>query len=183
MSLDCGICIVHGREFDAEHHDSEPLENPTSDALRLADTPWLEKCAGNLTSDKVEEWVTSIRDNDSPARTADDDHSSVAANHSSTDGDEIYELEDWDHDNTSVHRYWHFIRRFIIPMLKRRMRCKVLTLLQAGCDPNHLDNNGESPSEYAQREGISQEWTWALRKSGYVYDQDRDIWRKTTVFA
>ena len=166
-----------------EHHDSEPLENPTSDALRLADTPWLEECTGNLTDYEVEEWVTSFRDNDSPARTADDDDSSVAANHSSTDGDEIYELEDWDPDDPSVHDYWRFIRRFIIPMLKRRMRFKVLTLLQAGCDPNHLDNNGESPSKYAQREGIWQEWMWALRESGYVYDQNRDLWRKTAVFA
>ncbi|KAL8725089.1 MAG: hypothetical protein Q9181_006548 [Wetmoreana brouardii] len=105
---------------------------------------------------EIEDWVTSIEDDDSAARTADDDYSSDAANHSLTDGHDTYASEGWDPDDPSVRRYWRFIRRYI-PMLKRRMRFKVLTLLQAECDPNHLDNNGESPSEFAQREGIWQE--------------------------
>lgn len=216
MSANCTICIVHGRELAAEHHDSEPLKNSISVAPRPADTPWSKRCIRDLTKDEFEDWVSSIEDDDSPALSADDDHSSGAVNHSFTDGHRIYELEDWDPDspartaeddhsseaanhsreihnsflswdwvpeNTSDHRYWRLIRRHIIPMLKRRMRFKVLTLLQAGCDPNHLDNNGESPSAFAQREGILPEWTWALQKSGYDYDRDRDLWERTTVFA
>ncbi|KAL9606447.1 MAG: hypothetical protein Q9179_000363 [Wetmoreana sp. 5 TL-2023] len=172
----------HWPEFDAEHHNSEPLEYPTSDALHPADTPWLEKCVQDLTEDELEDWVTSVEDDDSPPRTTDDDHSPDAANQSFTDGHEIHEFEEWDPDDASVHRYWRFIRHWI-PMLKRRMRSKVLTLLQAGCDPNHRDNDGESPSEFAQREGIWQEWTWALRRSGYAYDDDRDLWVRMTVSA
>ncbi|KAL8705947.1 MAG: hypothetical protein Q9201_000941 [Fulgogasparrea decipioides] len=151
-------------------------------ALHPADTPWLEKCVQDLTEDELEDWVTSVEDDDSPPRTTDDDHSPDAANQSFTDGHEIHEFEEWDPDDASVHRYWRFIRHWI-PMLKRRMRSKVLTLLQAGCDPNHRDNDGESPSEFAQREGIWQEWTWALRRSGYAYDDDRDLWVRMTVSA
>ncbi|KAL8777055.1 MAG: hypothetical protein Q9213_008027 [Squamulea squamosa] len=212
------IETLHDIGYDAEERNSDGFTSLLYTASMCTPmVPWLEKCVLDLTEDEVEDWVNSAEDDDSPASNADNDHSSNAANHSSMDGHEIYELEDSDPDSPApttdddyyseaashsfadghevdeiedlnaddapAHRYWRFLRQCIRPMLKRRMRSKVLLLLQAGCDPNHLDDNGESPSGFAQREGIWDEWTWALRQSGYIYDNVRDIWKKTTVSA
>ena len=63
-----------------------------------------------------------------------------------------------------------------IHVLKTRLRYKLLTLLQAGCDPNILDNAGASPSDYARRDGLWPQWSWALEKSGHIYDARNDRW-------
>ena len=63
-----------------------------------------------------------------------------------------------------------------IHVLKTRLRYKLLTLLQAGCDPNILDNGGASPSDYARRDGLWPQWSWALEKSGHIYDARKDRW-------
>ncbi len=65
-----------------------------------------------------------------------------------------------------------------LPILKTRLRFKLLTLLRAGCDPNLLDNNGNSPSDDARYHGLWPEWTWALQNAGYVFDEDSDRWVK-----
>jgi len=70
-----------------------------------------------------------------------------------------------------------------IPILKRRMRFKLLTLLRAGCDPNHLDEDGQSPSDDVRKHNIWPEWTWALLKSGYVYNDDPERWVKSSTSA
>ena len=41
-----------------------------------------------------------------------------------------------------------------LPVLKTRLRFKLLTLLRAGCDPNVLDNKRNSPSDYARFHGL-----------------------------
>ncbi len=64
-----------------------------------------------------------------------------------------------------------------IPILKNRVGTKLRILLEAGCDPNDLDDEGLSPSEYA-REGLWSQWLWALQTSGYVFDEARDRWIK-----
>ena len=61
-------------------------------------------------------------------------------------------------------------------VLKKRMRFKLLTLLEAGCDPNVLDNEGEPPSDYARRKNLWPQWTWALLNAGYIYDVVKDSW-------
>ena len=63
-----------------------------------------------------------------------------------------------------------------IHVLKTRLRYKLLTLLQVGCDPNISDNAGASPSDYARRDGLWPQWSWALEKSGHIYDARNDRW-------
>ena len=57
-------------------------------------------------------------------------------------------------------------------VLKKRLRFKLLFLLNAGCDPNVLNHAGESPSEYARQDGLWPQWSWALKNTGYVYDAE-----------
>ena len=61
----------------------------------------------------------------------------------------------------------HIIRN-PIRVLKFRLRYMLLLLLEAGCDPNTLDDKGESPNDYAERYNLLPQWEWALRKAGYV---------------
>ncbi len=63
-----------------------------------------------------------------------------------------------------------------INVLKTRLKHKLLTLLQADCDPNLLDNAGASPSDYARRDGLWPQWSWALEQSGHIYDARNDRW-------
>ena len=65
-----------------------------------------------------------------------------------------------------------------LPILKTRLRFKLLTLLIAGCDPNLLAKYGDSPSDDARYHGLWPEWTWALLNAGYVLDKDSDRWVK-----
>ena len=61
-------------------------------------------------------------------------------------------------------------------VLKTRLKHKLLALLQADCDPNVLDNAGASPSDYARRDGLWPQWSWALEQSGHIYDARNDRW-------
>jgi len=61
----------------------------------------------------------------------------------------------------------HIIRH-PIQVLKVRLRFKLLTLLNANCDPNAVDKAGLSPGDYAERDGLWPEFKWALDKAGYV---------------
>ena len=65
-----------------------------------------------------------------------------------------------------------------LPILKTRLRFKLLTLLRAGCDPNLVDNHGNSPSDDARYHGLWPEWTWALLNADYVFDEDGNRWVK-----
>ena len=66
-----------------------------------------------------------------------------------------------------------------VPLLKVRVAMKLKILLEAGCDPNVLDDDGLSPSEYAKRGKWSREaWLWALRVTGHTFDAVRDRWIK-----
>lgn len=66
-------------------------------------------------------------------------------------------------------------------VLKKRTRFKLLTLLQLGCDPNVVDHNGLSPSDYAMRDGLWVQWRWALLNAGYTHDGESG-WVKSTTF-
>ena len=68
------------------------------------------------------------------------------------------------------------ITRKPLPILKTRLRFKLLTLLKAGCDPNVLDSKGRSPGDYARYRGLWPEWTWALLNAGYVFDEESNRW-------
>ena len=61
----------------------------------------------------------------------------------------------------------HIIRN-PIRVLKIRLRYMLLILLEAGCDPNTLDDEGKSPNDYAERDDLSPQWEWALWRAGYV---------------
>lgn len=60
-------------------------------------------------------------------------------------------------------------------MCKTRLRLKLLALLRAGCDPNSVDNEGMSPSDYAEREGQWPQWAWAFDQSGWAYSMDANL--------
>jgi hypothetical protein len=66
---------------------------------------------------------------------------------------------------------------------KTRLRLKLLTLLGAGCDPNLVDKEGASPSDYARREDLWPQWEWALAQTGYIYDEDKQLWIKDVSFS
>ncbi len=61
-------------------------------------------------------------------------------------------------------------------VFRKRIRFKLLFLLKAGCDPNVLDNEGKSPSDYARRDCLWPQWKWALHNAGYIYDAFKDGW-------
>jgi len=66
---------------------------------------------------------------------------------------------------------------------KTRIRFKLLILLEAGCDPNLVDEDGASPSDYARRENLWPQWEWALTQTGYIYDEDKALWIKDVSFS
>ena len=72
----------------------------------------------------------------------------------------------------------HIIRN-PIRVLKLRLRYMLLVLLEAGCDPNTLDDKGESPNDYAERDNLLPQWEWALRKAGYVFANGH--WERTAI--
>lgn len=65
-----------------------------------------------------------------------------------------------------------------IQMLKERSKYKILVLLEAGCDPNLPDIAGETPHQYAERNGLFPQWKWALIKSGYMLNEKSGQWVK-----
>ena len=65
-----------------------------------------------------------------------------------------------------------------IQVLKERSKFKILVLLEAGCDPNLPDIAGETPHQYAERNGLFPQWKWALMKSGYMLDEKSGQWIK-----
>ena len=65
-----------------------------------------------------------------------------------------------------------------IQVLKERSKFKILVLLQAGCDPNLPDIAGETPHQYAERNGLFPQWKWALIESGYMLDEKSGQWVK-----
>lgn len=74
---------------------------------------------------------------------------------------------------------WNCKTRPLTEVLKKRLKFKLLTLLQAGCDPNGLDNKGESPDDFAERLGLWPQWEWALVNAEYVYNEGSSRWIKT----
>ena len=64
-----------------------------------------------------------------------------------------------------------------VHVLKDRVRIKLKILLEAGCDPNDVDYDGESANDYARR-GLWPQWLWALERTGYVFDKEHDRWIK-----
>ena len=66
-----------------------------------------------------------------------------------------------------------------VPLLKARIATKLKILLEAGCDPNMLDDNGLSPSDYANEgKWIREAWFWTLRETGHAFDAVQDRWIK-----
>ena len=66
-----------------------------------------------------------------------------------------------------------------VPLLKARTAMKLKILLEAGCDPNVLDDDGLSPTDYAKRGiWIREAWFWVLRETGHTFDAVRDRWIK-----
>lgn len=88
-----------------------------------------------------------------------------------------------EHDASSVSTDDEFMHRSreirrMKEILKERLRWKLLILLQGGCDPDVLDNEGESPGDYAERFGLLPQWEWALINAGYNYDSVNHRWFK-----
>ena len=65
-----------------------------------------------------------------------------------------------------------------VQVLKKRLRFKILTLLEGGCDPNLVNKAGKTPSHYAEREGIYPQWSWTLISSGYMLDEGSGQWMR-----
>ena len=92
-------------------------------------------------------------------------------------------LEDNDVDGYVVARSYEDGKDYWIPnpapLLKARVASKLKILLEAGCDPNVLDDDGISPGEYAERgKWLREAWLWALRVTGHTFDAVRDRWIK-----
>ena len=66
-------------------------------------------------------------------------------------------------------------------VLKKRTRFKLLTLLQLGCDPNVVYHQGLSPSDYAMRDSLWPQWSWALLNAGYFL-HEQNGWVKSSLF-
>ena len=84
-------------------------------------------------------------------------------NHASTPEDDMLEY--------MISRDYEGIQHIIrnpIRVLKIRLRYMLLILLQAGCDPNRLDDERKSPNDYAERDDLLPQWEWALWRAGYV---------------
>ena len=84
------------------------------------------------------------------------------------DDDYVYALDD-EGDGVWIRNPSH--------VLKDRVRVKLKVLLEAGCDPNDFDNDGQSTNDYA-RYGLWSQWLWALNKTGYFFDEEQDRWVK-----
>ena len=65
-----------------------------------------------------------------------------------------------------------------VQVLKERSQLKILVLLKAGCDPNLPDRAGETPHQYAERNGLLPQWEWALIKNRYMLDENSGQWVK-----
>ena len=63
-----------------------------------------------------------------------------------------------------------------VQVLKERSKFKILVLLRAGCDPNLTDKAGETPHQYAERNGLFSQWKWALMRNGYMLDEKSGQW-------
>lgn len=137
-----------------------------------------------------EEWANYIVAIDSGQYTEDycDDGLTAVPSFIDEDDEDDEDYEDYEHDDENdteapeipdgyVRYYDWFDRRHRIipdplPVLKTRLRFKLLTLLRAGCDPNVLDDKGNSPSDCARSQRLWPEWTWALQNSCYDFDED-----------
>ena len=84
-------------------------------------------------------------------------------------------------DNDYVYYINHVGKRIWIRnpahVLKDRVRTKLRILLEAGCDPNEIDDDGQSASDYAGK-GLWPQWLWALETTGYVFDEEDSQWVK-----
>ena len=88
---------------------------------------------------------------------------------SNPEDDEYVYCHDWEGNGVWIHNPSH--------VLKDRARIKLKILLEAGCDPNDQDNDGQSTNDYA-RDGLWSQWLWALEKTGYVFDEEQKRWVK-----
>ena len=73
-------------------------------------------------------------------------------------------------------------RAMLHRIFQLRLRLVLFELLQAGCDPNLLDFDDKSPSQYAKHDKLWRHWTWALKHTGYVYEESSDAWVKPSQF-
>ena len=73
-------------------------------------------------------------------------------------------------------------REKLYRLFQLRLRNTLFELLQIGCDPNLLDFKGRPPSYYAQRTNVWRHWIWALKHTGYVYEESTDSWVKPSQF-
>lgn len=150
-----------------------------------------EETYSNNTSSEKESQISFARgDNDDCLRTTDD-----AAEWHECCYDEYTDFDDEDAAALFYYCEYKDIDDFSMPavtldneespdtepepgMNKARLRLKLLALLQAGCDPNIRDIEGESPSDYARVEELWPQWAWALEKTGWEYNEDTDLCEK-----
>ncbi|MCJ1284711.1 hypothetical protein MMC26_004047 [Xylographa opegraphella] len=84
---------------------------------------------------------------------------------------------DWDND------YSNESREIVYRKFQFHLRTVLFQLLQAGCNPNLLDLKGYSPSHYAREDDMLwPHWIWALRHTGYVYEESSDTWVRPSEF-
>ena len=132
---------------------------------------------------------------DHPAEPLDNDNSGIYATGSDgdvncgdgSDGDgsdgDGSDGDGSDGDGNIGEIYWTIEKReMAYRVYQLRLRLMLFELLQAGCDPNLLDFEGKSPSHYAQPSRLWRHWTWALKHTGYVYEESTDAWVKPSQF-
>ena len=100
------------------------------------------------------------------------EESNACADNSSSTNEHDAGLETTNNELTC----WNDKRRSLVEVLKKCLSLKLLTLLQAGCDPNVLDN--KSPGDFAERLDLWPQWERALVNAGYVYNKPNNRWIK-----
>ena len=89
----------------------------------------------------------------------------------------IREADDNDYVNAIDDEGYERWIRNPVHVLKARARTSLRILLEAGCDPNDIDDDGRCPSDYAWF-GLWPQWHWALKVTGYTFDEELDRWVK-----
>ena len=161
----------HVRDYCDTESMLEPLEAHTFSHMSRS-TPSLDGIENsqpvrdqqsNFTAEQLMQIDSSISDVDNNASSCSEESFS-----NPEDDDYVYCFND-EGDGVWIRNPSH--------VLKDRVRIKLKILLEAGCDPNDFDNDGQSTNDYARR-GLWSQWLWALEKTGYVFDEEQNRWVK-----
>ena len=157
---------IHVRDYSDAESIPGPLTNPSVDGSESSQLTHDQQ--SNTAVEQSMPIDLSISDSDIDASDGGASPCNVESI-SNTEGDDHVYCINYDGDGVWIRNPIHVI--------KDRVRVKLKILLEAGCDPNEVDYNGESANDYARR-GLWPQWLWALSRTGYVFDEEQNRWTK-----